>query len=121
MTKDKTKLEKLKDLGLLGSIKVHCHITGCKNLETACVDCGRLINTAEGVGGWMDVEHSLPNHRKTILMTYNNLVMTGCFANGKFYQDEGCAHTPGYCICDEQEGITHWMPLPLPPKVELDS
>ena len=103
MTQDKTKLEKLKDLGLLGSIKVHCHITGCKNLETTCVDCGRLVSTAEGVSGWISVkdrtpteeEKTLPNR---ILVYFPEMDFIGMHGNHISY--------------------SYWMPLPPPPKDE---
>jgi hypothetical protein len=64
---------------------------------------------------WIDVDEQLPENNQKLLMTYNDLVLEGRFVNGKFYYRSGCAHTPGYCNCEEQEGITHWMPLPKPP------
>lgn len=64
---------------------------------------------------WINVENRLPEIYG-VLMTYNDLVMEGEFAHGKFYHPSGCAHIPGYCNCKEQEGITHWMPLPKPPE-----
>ncbi len=67
---------------------------------------------------WISVKDRLPCENKEVLMTYNNLVMEGLFVNRKFYHSSVCAHVEGYCSCDEQEGITHWMPLPLPPKDE---
>ena len=66
---------------------------------------------------WISVEDRLPQSVSSVLMTYNDFVIGGEFANGKFYHLSGaCAHIPGYCYCEEQEGITHWMPLPEPPK-----
>jgi hypothetical protein len=67
MTEKKTKLQKLKDLGLLGAIKTdkktlyrnleekgligflsdECTEKGCRNLETRCLDCDRVVNTAQ--------------------------------------------------------------------------
>ena len=67
---------------------------------------------------WISVEDTLPMDRTELLMTYNDIVMEGLFLRGKFYHPNICSHTEGYCSCHEQEGITHWMPLPLPPKVE---
>ncbi len=49
-------------------------------------------------------------------MSYNGLVMEGEYGHGKFYHPSACAHVKGYCQCEEQEGITHWMPLPEAPK-----
>lgn len=66
---------------------------------------------------WISVRDRLPQQTR-ILMTYNDLVMEGEFAKGKFYHPSICAHVSGYCKCEEQEGITHWMPLPEPPKAD---
>lgn len=58
---------------------------------------------------WIKVEDRLPEEEQELLMTYNNLVMEGIFSGGKFYYNP-------FSTLLEQEGITHWMPLPLPPK-----
>ncbi len=65
--------------------------------------------------GWIRVKNK-PEEGQQVLMTYNDLVMEGKFANGKFYYPSWCAHTPGYCNCEAQQGITHFMPLPNPPE-----
>lgn len=67
---------------------------------------------------WIDIEDDLPIHQEQVLMTYNQYVMEGEFANGKFYYPSVCAHVKGYCKCIHQEGITHWMPMPSPPNEE---
>lgn len=64
---------------------------------------------------WISVEERLPNDGQDLLMTYNDFVIQGRFANGKFFYPSVCAHVPGYCKCESQEGITDWMPLPKPP------
>lgn len=61
--------------------------------------------------GWIEIEDRIPPESEEILMTYNNLVMSGWFKEGKFYYI-----TQDTCQIEEQEGITHWMPLPLPPE-----
>jgi hypothetical protein len=80
-----------------------------------CDVCGALWGMG-WVQWWIDCDKRKPDERSDVLMTYNNFVLEGHFANGKFYGSSGCAHTPGYCSCEEYEGITHWTPLPLPPK-----
>lgn len=45
----------------------------------------------------------------------SNCHIKGKFLNNKFYHPSVCAHVQGYCNCEEQEGITHWMPLPDAP------
>ena len=63
---------------------------------------------------WIKCSQDLPKIQY-VLMSYNNMVMEGDFVNGKFYHPSSCSHVEGHCKCEEQEGITHWMPLPEPP------
>lgn len=94
----------------------NCHIRGCRNLEKKCKDCGRLVCDYQmPKSEWIKVKHRLPKENQEIIMTYNDLVMEGKFLNNKFYHPSVCAHVQGYCNCEEQEGITHWMPLPDAP------
>lgn len=80
------------------------------SLEKIPIACRRIkVN-------WISVEKKMPENHDDVLMTYNDLVMHGKFVHGKFYHPSACAHTPGYCKCEEQEGITHWTPLPEAPK-----
>ncbi len=65
---------------------------------------------------WINVDKDRPENLQEILMTYNDFVMEGQYANGKFYYPSNCSHVIGFCQCEEQEAITHWMPLPKPPK-----
>ncbi len=42
-----------------------CHKTGCRNLETRCTDCGRLVNSTEipikeGNSGWLKFSETPP-------------------------------------------------------------
>lgn len=67
---------------------------------------------------WISIHEKLPEENQELLMTYNDLVMEGFFCNKKFYYPSTCAHVLGYCDCEDQQGITHWMPLPEPPKKE---
>lgn len=94
-----------------------CRMYGCKYLQTTCLTCGRLVCTKTlPTFEWISVQERLPSNGEELLMSYNNLVMGGMFSNGKFYHPSNCAHVKGYCHCIEQEGITHWMPLPSPPE-----
>lgn len=85
-------------------------------------ECGRKIelepvcNTCEFVSkGWIKVSDRLPSEEEDFLMTYNYFVLEGCFRNGKFYASCDCSHYPSSCTCEEQEGVTHWMPMPRSP------
>ena len=69
----------------------------------------------EAVKEWIKCSDESPLNGEGVLMSYNDLVMQGEYSNGKFYYPSSCAHVKGYCKCEEQEGITHWMPLPNPP------
>jgi hypothetical protein len=65
---------------------------------------------------WIYIEDKLPEEGQDILMSYNNFVMEGKFVRGKFYHPSSCPCVEEYCHCEkEQEGISHWMPLPEPP------
>lgn len=47
MTDDKKTLyQDLKEKGLIGFYHPSCIEYGCKNLETRCKDCGRLVSSA---------------------------------------------------------------------------
>ena len=66
---------------------------------------------------WIDTRDKEPPKNKEILITYNNLVLSGIFLNGKFYYTPSCDHLIGHCTCEEQEGVTHWAYLPPPPSL----
>lgn len=66
---------------------------------------------------WISVEDDLPLKGENILMYYDDLVVEGEYQNGNFYHVSSCAHFKGYCKCEAQKGITHWMPLPNPPEI----
>ncbi len=46
MSNNKNLHEDLKEKGLIGFLKDECNESGCRNLETRCKDCNRLVNTA---------------------------------------------------------------------------
>ena len=77
-----------------------------------CFECNRFID-ANGVTvqEWIPVTERLPSIDETILV-YDGDVDTGIFYKGAFQRfDEN-----GYPF--EISGVTHWMPLPQPPKGE---
>jgi hypothetical protein len=62
---------------------------------------------------WIKVEDKLPEEGQEVIMTYNDLVLTGEFLEGKFFYFWSSKYGMAQ---EEQEGITHWMPLPNPPE-----
>ena len=71
---------------------------------------------------WISVKDRIPNDEIPVLVTYKSFVndellsdMIAAKSKGKWYWWDG---TP-LCISDEVlVEITHWMPLPEPPKGE---
>ncbi len=105
MTEKKGVYQKLKDAGLIGFMKTECHIYGCNDLETSCKDCGKVVNTAHYDSQWISVEVKMPVQFQHILISDTLNISTGYFQDGTFVGVE-----------NDIKHITHWMPLPLPPK-----
>jgi len=66
---------------------------------------------AQAVPGWVSVEDSLPNRQVNVLVASKHdfvciASLTNNHKNNKFYDGDGLAIN----------SITHWMPLPKPPK-----
>lgn len=98
-----------------------CEINGCRNLQTTCADCGRMVceKILPKGEGWISVEDAFPENKQSVLCY-------GCYS----YDNEDWNVYPsiyqanylsiGYwevvnemsCIME----VTHWMPLPKPPK-----
>ena len=58
---------------------------------------------------WIKVEDKLPSEGELVLMSYDDVVKEGIFSSNRFcYFDYGSL--------EDQEGVTHWMPFPEPPK-----
>lgn len=81
-----------------------------------CEVCG--ARWGMGDNQWISVLSRFPDEKTDVLMSYNNFVLEGYYMNEKFYHPSNCAHVENYCFCHEQEGVTHWMPLPAAPKDE---
>lgn len=62
---------------------------------------------------WISVEDRLPNQSGKYLVCSNN----NRWKQGNVYQAR-YSTTYGWCQRDKGKGITHWQPLPQPPKMK---
>lgn len=79
---------------------------------------------------WISVKEKLPKHRKHVLCVIESLCEYYNFEEGSEYDSIGAIMCEGYYDrqrgkwfkCTEPDiyfsckGVTHWMPLPEPPK-----
>lgn len=86
------------------------------SLEELSLLCGaKLIAEAPTVGGWINVNDSLPKDSRDVLIYVKNYedypVTTGCYIRsiGKWWK---------YGNPCKQDTVTHWMPFPEPPEEE---
>lgn len=98
----KNKIDRFRKKGLIGCLNTECHKTGCKNLETQCKDCGRIVNTTEipmetGNAGWIEMTYRKPEDGQMIAAV-----------------SQGVYYWIGYY--DPYDKWTHWIPLPKLPK-----
>lgn len=64
---------------------------------------------------WISVEDELPKNRESILFTDGGCVYSGRYYGGRYYGDKG--DWVDFCeVSTLIEDVTHWMPLPEPPK-----
>lgn len=70
-----------------------------------------LVEDAPTVGGWVSVKDRLPEDAKDVLINIVGLMpKIGCYlSTGWFEAVLGYEYESGY-------KVTHWMPLPEPPK-----
>lgn len=88
-----------------------CHATGCRNLETVCKDCARVVctKTLPPMQEWISVKDKYPKHGDDVLATDGKKVKEMPF----FMWDNG----PSWTVSARFMGpITYWMLLPEPPK-----
>lgn len=75
-----------------------------------------VSNTSNALGGWNSVEERLPE-KNTIVLCYKN----GQWRLGYYIGAEYCKGVAAFRHPKDQFafGVTHWMPLPEPPKEEV--
>ena len=87
------------------------HCKGCDNYNfVRCRACWvddtlSYLDEAPTVGGWISVKDRLPNVAGWYLVFYNGSKMQVAFFKGKKWPFDNHYHK-----------VTHWMPLPEPPK-----
>lgn len=70
-----------------------------------------LIAHGVTVQEWISVEERLPPEDSTVMVWVGEMAIW-CYINGDRWYT-------GYCdITTTEAGVTHWMPLPEPPKME---
>ncbi len=93
-----------------------CQKRGCRNLEWKCSDCGRIVSTALFLKPeeWISVKDRPSPPMQTVNLCINGKVLPGWNESVQPEED------PSYCTWEGEgfgaEGVTHWMPLPEPPK-----
>ena len=102
-----------------------CQISGCRELQTTCVTCGRVVctKTFSAPGEWISVKDRLPEEE--------DYYLTWVIDNGASYYFEvqkfdkmprTLKEMYGNCITHWEKSlwddriVTHWMKLPNPPK-----
>lgn len=104
-----------------------CHISGCRNLPTTCVHCGRIVCTKilPARQEWISVEDRLPeatvhdyndSWTEDVLVTDGKRIGIGHVG----YTREDKVETSRWSAVHEEVKdfsiVTHWMPLPELPK-----
>ncbi len=113
-------------------ISCECHITGCRNLQTTCVSCGRIVCTRclPKSMEWISVKDLEPELYTFVLVFANNqgtnepkpIAIARIDARGKWNFSNHSPVFPNYGAWQEIEynmdsdDVTHWMPLPEPPE-----
>lgn len=93
------------------------------SLEALSLLCGaKLIAEAPTVGGWISVKDRLPKQKWTNYLVATKIQTDGTrgFNIAWVNDDNGVWKSNDEWICDGREIVTHWMPLPEPPKENED-
>lgn len=96
-------------------------LTGTGTIEKKCFLAGyqaaKEINSSNNSNGWISVKDGVPERRKGVLFLHRS------YGHNIGFYDLEC-RKPGYEWFSMEwtdvpsAGVTHWMPLPQPPKEE---
>lgn len=101
---------------LFKKVKTECNPYGKPTIGFE--DGKRMLNWIEQaptVGGWISVKDRLPKKFGEPCIVYN-----GCSVQYGDYYSDGVWYTPDCYESEEIRDVTHWMPMPEPPKEESD-
>ena len=107
--------EKNEEGGYLCDDCPYCEKSGC--METLLAD--RLTQNGVTIQEWVSVDERLPEKQHDWVLTACKLVPEGYYGvshiaelrNGKWWADSG-----DFPLIEIGVEVTHWMPLPAPPK-----
>lgn len=87
----------------------------CKHCDPANKHCDNPMGTTLIMNNWISIKEDLPEINQEVLIYrgnhIGNLMNTYTYLGNDQWEDEY-----GIWTRTEDEGITHWMHLPLPPK-----
>ena len=92
-----------------------CTDSGCRNLQTTCADCGRVVctKTFTAPGEWINIKDKLPDFYEKILVSCGGDIHLGRRIQGEEINPSGSI------LMSSSDGgtlVTHWKPLPKPPE-----
>lgn len=87
-------------------------LTGCLAFESRCKKCNRLLSEATVGPLWIDVKDKLPEVGEKVL-SFNGSISTAIY-DDKLGFDVNIDNN--YVAFLREFEVTHWMPLPEPPK-----
>ena len=71
---------------------------------------------ADSMSGWISVKERLPQKENEMVLVTDGLTVITGFRNWMFRLEDGKVYTPGLKMGGGSMEVTHWMPLPEPPK-----
>ena len=84
-----------------------CELTSCRSCNARNI-ADHLISNGVTVQEWVSVEDRLPEENTTVIVATDNEIVFQCLYS-----------YDGWDLWDDNDvNITHWQPMPQPPKVE---
>lgn len=105
---------------LIDAVTLKAEFTGNFKDSYTKAEIHALIDLAPAVSDWISVKDRLPERKyvdylvATRLQTYGSKGINVAWLN----DDNGVWKSNDEWICDGREIVTHWMPLPEPPRDE---